>query len=204
MADWPIRKVVPPLRLVCVELNPGPPKMDESTRERVIGFLDAEGTPTKAAEQYNVAVSSVTRLQAKVEKTGSVKNQPGQGRKRKLSKSQVDKIRKRAKRGKDSPQIAAEMVRELKTPVSVRTIQRTIREGDLEYLVVEEEEVLTEENKRKRLVYAQENLEKDWKLVLFTDEKLFQLPVGAHKSWQKRKERKKKKKQKRHTPKVMV
>jgi transposase len=178
--------------------------MTERTRERVIGFLEAGRTPAEAAKQYDVAISSVTRLQEKVKETGSVKNRPGQGRKRKLSKKQADKVRKKAKRGKDSPQIAKEMSQELKEPVSDVTIRRTIKEGELEYLVVEEEEELIEEHKRKRLTYAQKELEKDWKLVLFTDEKIFQLPAGAHKSWQDPKNRKKKKKQKRHPPKVMV
>jgi transposase len=204
MIIWPITKAVPPPRLVCVELNPGPPKMTDSTRERIIGFLEAGGTPAEAARQYNVTISSVTRLQEKVKETGSVKNRPGQGRKRKLSESQADKVRKRAKRGKNSPQIAKEMSQELKEPVSVDTIRRTIKEGELEYLVVEEEEELTEAHKSKRLAYAQKNLEKDWNLVLFTDEKIFQLPAGVHKCWQDPKNRKRKKKQKRHTPKVMV
>lgn len=196
--------MVPPPRLVCVELNPGPPKMTEQKRERVIGFLEAGGTPAEAAKQYDVTISSVTRLQEKVKETGTVKNRPGQGRKRKLSTSQAKKIRKKAKRGKNCPQIAREMSKELKEPVSTETIRKTIKEGELEYLVIEEEEELKEEHKSKRLAYAQENLEKEWNLVLFTDEKIFQLPSGAHKGWQDRKNRKKKKKQKRHSPQVMV
>jgi len=178
MTYWGITKVVPQPRLVCVELNPGPPKVSEMKRERIMGFLEAGGTPAEAAEQYERSKSTITRLQAKVEETGSVKNRPGQGRKRKLSPCQADKVRKKAKRGKDSPQIAQEISHELKEPVSVKTIQRTIKSGKLEYLVVEAEEEITDEHKSKRLAYAQENLEKDWKLVGLVTKNFFNFHVG--------------------------
>ena len=44
----------------------------------------------------------------------------------------------------------------------------------------------------------------DWKLVLFTDEKMFQLPSGSHKRWQDPKNRMKKAKPPRHQQKIMV
>jgi hypothetical protein len=47
-------------------------------------------------------------------------------------------------------------------------------------------------------------MDRDWKLVLFTDEKLFQLPSGSHKRWQDPKNRLKKPKPSRHPPKIMV
>lgn len=198
-----ITKDVPPPRLVCVELNPGP-KMDISTRNQVIGYLKAGGSNTKAAKEFNVGIDAIKRLRRKVRETGSVETKKGQGRKRKLSPKQRKSIKNKAKRGKTSPQIAREVSRDIGEPISVDTIRRTVKEAKLQYLVVEEEEKLTKQGKEKRLEFAKNNLNTDWQLVLFTDEKLFQLPHGVYKQWQDPKKRVKRKKVSKHAPKLMV
>src|ERR1044071_4979943 len=108
-------KVVPPPRLVCIEVNPGPGKMSDGKRERIIGFLEANGTPTAAAEEYEVG-RPVYDLKNKVEETGSVKTRPGQGRKRKLSRKNKRAIRMKALSGKEIPQITREINAKLDEP----------------------------------------------------------------------------------------
>ena len=54
-------EVVPPL-LVCVELNPGPPKMTDEKRSEVIGYLKAGKNAAEAAQEFHVDKSSVKRL----------------------------------------------------------------------------------------------------------------------------------------------
>src|SRR6185312_2047710 len=138
----PIIKDVPPPRLVCVELNPGPPKMSVGERERVIGFLQGGGTPQEAAISFGCGLSSVYDLKKKFEETGTVATRPGQGRKRKLSKKQRRAIEKKALQGKDTPQITREVNAKLDEKVSEETIRRSIKE-QLQYLVVEEQEELS-------------------------------------------------------------
>ena len=105
MDDELIAKDVPPPLLVCVEVNPGP-QMDTKKRERMIGYLEAGKSNPEAAEHFEVSLSSVKRLKRKVKKTGSVKNLPGQGRKRKLSPKRRKAIKQKLKRGKSSVQVA--------------------------------------------------------------------------------------------------
>src|ERR1700761_4453348 len=92
---------VPPPLLVCVELNPGPtPKLTESKRQNIICFVEeAKKSITETAKHFGVDESTVKRLKRKYKKTGSVKNLPGQGRKRKLSKSERRAVTKSAQRG---------------------------------------------------------------------------------------------------------
>lgn len=204
MIYWPAIKVVPPPLLVCIELNPGPPKLDITKRAKVIGYLEAGKSISETAKHFNIGKSTVNDLKRKVKQTGSVENRPGQGRKRKLSQKQRRSIKNKAKRGKNAPQITREISHELKQSISVETVRRTIKETKLQYLVVEEEEKLTKAAKEKRVDYATRNSNTDWKLALFTDEKIFQLPAGAHKQWQDPANRMKKTKPARHPPQFMV
>jgi len=62
MASGNLPKGIPPPRLICVELNPGPPKMSDGERERVMGFLDAGRTPEEAAKFFKRGLSSIYNL----------------------------------------------------------------------------------------------------------------------------------------------
>jgi len=74
-------KTVPPPRLICIETNPGPGKLHIDTKNKIIGFLEAGGTPSKAAKYYDANRSDVYKLKNKFEETGSVATRKGQGRK---------------------------------------------------------------------------------------------------------------------------
>jgi len=65
---------------VCIELNPGPQKLDVGKRNQVIRFLKAGGSPADAAKTYGGTKRAINKL--KVEETGRVATRPGQGRKR--------------------------------------------------------------------------------------------------------------------------
>jgi hypothetical protein len=131
-------------------------------------------------------------------KKGSMKNKAGQGRKRKLTRKQEKAIAKKAKKGKDSPELAREV-----GDISPSTIQRTLKEQGLRYLTRRKREQLTEDQIKRRLAFARARLHDDWKYVLFTDEKSFQLGGTPHKSWQDPDERVVDE-LKRHSPKVHV
>ena len=118
-----------------------------------------------------------------------IKNLPGRGRKRKLSESQRRAVIKQGARDKDAPEITRAMNRKLEEPVSCRTIQRALSSSVLKYLVEEEETKLTESQKERRVKFASE-ANYDWNLILFSDEKTFELGGGKKKKrWMNPKKR---------------
>ena len=107
-----IKNTVPAPRLVCVELNPGPrhtPRLTEEQRWRVIHLSTEDHLrPWRIAKTMNIAVSTVQDLLRKYSETGSVRDRPGRGRKRKLTIDDERKIVRKAKKEK----CATEIVRE--------------------------------------------------------------------------------------------
>ena len=176
-------EVVPAPRLVCVELNPGPghrgPVSEDKRMRAVALYQNARWSEKKIGRELNLKAETVTKIVRKYEETESVKNRPGQGRKRKLASKELKRIVKKAKSGQSSEDIA----RDYKN-VSSRTIRKRISESGLKWLVVRKREKLTPEQQEKRLRFAKKMLEFDWKNVLFTDEKTFQLGRGRHMKWQ--------------------
>jgi transposase len=172
---------VPAPLLVGVELNPGPKKiLSEWTRSQIVSFVNEAGKSIReATRHFKVKRNTVKDILRKAKETGSVANRPGQGRKRKLSPKDREKVLKRAKRDQDSPQIARAMSQKLQQPISTRTIQRTLQHSPLKYLVIEEEIKLTPENKAKRVKFARNYADYDWKFCLFSDEKTFEVGGGA-------------------------
>ena len=67
---------------------------------------------------------------------------------------------------------------------SDRTIQRVLKEKGFFYGKVQKIESLTKDHKKKRVAYAEENRKQDWNLVVFSDEKTFQLGAGEEYAWQ--------------------
>jgi transposase len=108
----------------------------------------------------------------------------GQGGKRKLSRKQENRVLKKAKKGKDAPEIASEMSKEVKGGIKERTIQRTLKEGGLKYLVREERQTITRKQAQKRLAFCKKYLNHDWRLCLFMDEKTFEVGTHKKKGWQ--------------------
>lgn len=135
------------------------------------------------AQKLHVTKRTVDNVLKKYSSTGSVKDQPGRGRKRKLSYTEKEKMVKKAKGGKDAPEIAREYSAK-RGRISERTVQRALKEEGLSYLIIQETEALTEKNRKKRLKYAKENRRLKWSKVLFSDEKTFHVGGGSHKRWQ--------------------
>jgi transposase len=185
--------LIPAPLLVGVELNPGP-SMDEDKRRDIVRWRK-DGLGIKAiAKKLNVDIKSVRRWSRRglkpPSKKPSFKNSPGQGRKRKLTTKQVQKVVKKAKgKHEDAPEISRELSKEVKGGVKEDTIRRTLKEHGLKYLVVEEREIITRDQAKRRIKFAKKMKDHDWKLALFTDEKTFQIGGHPHKSWQDPKDR---------------
>ncbi len=195
--------VVPAPRLVCVELNPGPAPVSEDTRMRAVAlYQNARWKVTRIAKELKIKVNTVKGIVAKYEETGSVKNRPGQGRKRLLTSKEVARVVKKAKSGKSAAEISRESARSRKK-FSTDTARRRLKESGLQWLVVQKRETITPQQQAKRLSFAKKMLAFDWKNVLFTDEKTFQLSGGPYKKWQDPENRDEAPKT-RHAPKIHV
>lgn len=141
------------------------------------------------AKKYKCDRKTIKSILKKHRETGCVANRPGRGRKRKLNPQQERAVVKKLKRGKNSTVVSREISQKLKEPISPATIQRIGNRGGAKYLVVEEQDLLTEEHKRKRVEFARCRAKNDWIFTLFTDEKTFQVGGGPHKMWQDPKHR---------------
>jgi len=186
---------VPAPGLVCVELNPGPrrsPRLTEEKRWRVVHLHNDMGLgPTAIAERVGIHRNTATAILDKYQATGTIKDRPGTGRKRKISPEDEKKIIKKAKQDKDAAQIQREFERETKIKVSVWTIRRVIDAHNLKWLVRQRVEELTEINKARRLEYCQAMNGHNWKKVLFSDEKTFFLGAMKTHAYQEPGKRKK-------------
>ena len=122
---------------------------------------------------------------AKYEETGTVHDRPGRGRNPIYSEAEIKKIVSKAKKKKKAPQIAVEMGEKS----SPRTIQRLLRKKGLFYGKVKKIEKLTENHKRKRVAYCKQMRKENWRTILFSDEKKFQLGAGEEYAWQEPEDR---------------
>jgi transposase len=178
------KKFVPSPPLVGVETNPGPTlKYYLSEEERwgiVTLWKEPNWTQRKIAKKYGVAPSTVKRIIKKYNKTKNVKDLPRSGRKRKISEVGEKNIVKQAKKRKTAPQIA----KNLSEKVSVRTIQKTIQNSGLKWLRIIKVDELSRAQEAKRLEYAEEKKDYDYKKVLFSDEKSFWLSSIPSHAWQ--------------------
>jgi transposase len=179
------RRLLPILPLVGIELNPGPGSgkhLSELDRWRIVIYtLDFKMKGKTIASKLKIQQNAVTEVLKKYEETGTVHDRPGRGAKRKLSAEETKEVIKKAKRGETAPQIS----RECETEVDPRTIQRTLKREGFAYLNVVEKEHLTQTQIERRLEYAEEMKDYDWKRVLCSDEKSFWLGSGVQKQWQK-------------------
>jgi len=170
---------VPAPRLVGIEPNPGPGnvgnRIPEEQRWRVVfKKKDSKLSPPQIARELKMNKNTVENILDKYEKTGTVHDRPKSGRKRKLSTKEVGQAVKKAKKGKTAPQIA----RDFKNKVTPRTIRRRLREAGLFYGKVIKEEKLSPAHKKNRLQYSKDMKCFNWKRVLFSDEKTFELGSG--------------------------
>ena len=140
------------------------------------GYPSEHRTPAGAHSDCQtgwVHRNTVTDLLHKYRETGTVKERPGRGRKRKVSSEDEQRIIKKAKQGKNANEITREFEDETGIKVSLTTIRDITKAHKLKWLPRLTIEELTEANQAKRLEYARAMSGYNWKKVLFSDEKTF-------------------------------
>jgi transposase len=169
--------------LVCVEVNPGPDRLTPYQRWKIVFLKEQKKNNLTIAKEIQCNRNTVTDVLKRYEETGTVEERPGRGRKRKLSKKDQRKVFKKARSKKSAPTIAAELSKE-GISVDETTVRRRLKEEEFFFLPPRKIQKLSIGHKKKRLAYAKEMKEADWKSVLFTDEKSFWLGSPSNWSWQ--------------------
>ena len=86
------------------------------------------------AKRMEISRITVTELLHKYHESGSVKDRPGRGRKRKMTEEDKKEMVKKAKKGTDAPVLAREFTKKTGIAITERTVERTLRESKLRYL----------------------------------------------------------------------
>ena len=110
-------------------------------------------------------------------------NRPKSGRKRKLTKEEEKKVVKKAQKV-GANQTAREFTSKRSQQVSERTVRRTMKKYKFFYLKKKKIPKLKTKDKERRMKYAREMMNADWRSVLFTDEKSFWLGTTTESGWQ--------------------
>ena len=141
-------------------------------------FEDCNQSKKSIAKKLDVDINTVRHVLKTYEETGDVVPKHKGGRKRKISNADAKQMVKKAKSGKFASDLADDYARTRHRIVSNRTVQRTLKRRGLKYKKVRELDQLNPTQIAKRLAYAEEKLDYNWRYVLFTDEKTFPLGVA--------------------------
>jgi len=182
-----IIKFVPAPLLVGIELNPGPrgsKHLSEPQRWRIV-FLNEENglNETQIARKMKITRDTVYDTLQRYAETGTVHDRPGRGRKRKLTEKEEKKIVKRAQKV-GARQAAREYSSRKGKKLNEITVRRVMKKYHFFYLKRKKIQKLKQRDKDKRMEFAEEMIDYNWKLVLFTDEKSFWLGSSPDKAWQ--------------------
>ena len=189
--------VTPNRSFMCTQLvTAAMPRLSPAERERVIGRLQAGDRPGVVANAFRVHLSTVYRLQARFQATGSTRDRPRPGQPRVTTARQDRHIRRVHRR--DRFLTAAETARNLlgtrQRPVSADTVRRRLAAANLRNRRPARRPVLTPRHRMARLQWAQGRIRwrhQQWRQVLFTDESRFCVdsPDGRVRIWRPRNER---------------
>jgi transposase len=188
LAQWELEKrnlFAPAPLLVGIELNPGP-QLTKDKRQKIIWYKQDAGLsiPQICAKLDIKSPNTVRKWLRRNKQNLSLNNLRGQGRKRKLTSRQESQLVKKAKKGADAPELSRQLSKKVEGGVTARTVRRVLRRRGLKYLVIEKREAITPAQAAKRLKFAQDRKDYDWKYAVFTDEKTFHVGTSKHKGWQ--------------------
>jgi transposase len=131
-------------------------------------------TQQQAAEQLGSTRQAVARWNHRFEETREVEDRPRSGRPRETTEEEDELMVMTST--VEHFLTPRRMKRKLELDVSPHTIDRRLQEANLNGRVAQHKHTLTEDEKRKRLSFAEGYRgwkKKDWDRVLFSDEKIF-------------------------------
>ena len=154
------------------------PRLDNSTRERAIGMLQAGATQVDVARRYNVARITIYRLWQRYLTTNTTADRPRSGRPRVTTPRHDRFIRLCHLRNRfETPSHTASVIPGMRR-ISPRTVRRRLAEAGLCARRPYRGPMLTQRHRQQRLEWSRRHLRwtiRDWQEVLFTDESRFTL-----------------------------
>ncbi|KAK7114613.1 hypothetical protein V1264_000648 [Littorina saxatilis] len=159
------------------------PRLSPDQRQQAIERLDAGQSVQQVARAFGVNVTTVYRLQQRFHATNSTCDLPGRGRPRVTTARQDRHLVHQNQR--DAFETTTNTARDTfgvhGKPVSARTVRRRLGGQNLVNRRPARRPVLTAQHRLDRLTWAQQHAHwrhRDWRRVLFSDEKRFCLEPG--------------------------
>ncbi|KAK7105528.1 hypothetical protein V1264_016894 [Littorina saxatilis] len=159
------------------------PRLSPDQRQQAIGRLNAGQSVQQVARAFGVNVTTVYRLQQRFHATNSTCDLPGRGRPGVTTARQDRHLVHQYQR--DAFETAANTARNTfgvhRQPVSAITVRRRLGGQNLLNRRPPRRPVLTAQHRLDRLAWAQQHTHwrhRDWRRVLFLDEKRFCLEPG--------------------------
>ena len=146
---------------------------------------------TKISSLMSIDIKTVKYWIQRYKKDPNLITIPSPGRKRKTEETEDEKIIKLAlfKNRPSTRSISAKMTT-ANSSISHTTVSHRLREFGLKFLKPLSKPLLSEDNRRKRLQWAEDHIYFDWNTCIFTDEATFHLYQNTGSFWQHPSERK--------------
>lgn len=169
------------------------PRLNNQDRGRILGMLESGISQSRVTRRVNVARSTIVRLVRRVNETGSVSDRPRPGAPRVTSMRQDNFIRQRHLRNRfvTAQSTTSVVVGNRGRHVSRNTVRRRLRERGILCRRPYRGVVLTDRHRRERQQWAQNNIGRRWRDVVFSDESRFNVSFadGRVRIYRRRNER---------------
>jgi transposase len=177
----PSRPASPPPPVTLFNRDPSSfQHLSEVERAAAVTLLRVGETQRKVAEQLNCSRQTVAKWKRTYEQTGQVHEADRSGRPRETTEQEnINIVTSAVVNTHSKPR---EILQELNLIASARTVDRRLQQADLFGRVAQRKRVFTEEDKRKRLSFAEGYKhwkKEDWERVLFADEAIIQGEGGT-------------------------
>jgi transposase len=147
-------------------------------------LLDLKLSRKDIISKLNISERTYYYWKSKYEKTGKIEKKKIPGRPRSTTASQDETVIQVLKKNPYSSNDAKKsLFQEEKIDISSRTIIRRAKEVGMKFRKSTVAPSLTENQVKKRLIFANDNSNTDWKKYIFTDEKLWCVEKPQSKKW---------------------
>jgi len=148
-------------------------------------------SPPSAAKYLRISPNAVNLWLERYKVTGTVDDIPKIGRPRATSDAQDRQIVNMMEI--DNPiakpitlQDISNKMSKKGVNVSAKTISRRLKETDLHYGNIKPKPLLTEHHMEKRLEWAEDNIDRDWSQIIYSDESTFRVTYHRRRIWKRR------------------
>lgn len=147
-------------------------QIDSPRKNQLVGAIKAHGNVSRAAREYDIALSTARDIWKKFQNTGTTANQHRSGRPALFCTEEKAQIVEYAKEHRRKP--FRDIGNEIAAQASASTIRNIVAEEGYHRRVAQKSPYLSEATKRKRLAWAEQQKADmgpaDWRNVAWSDE----------------------------------